>query len=375
MFTRTIALAVIVVTRAGAAWEPQVNPSSSIERLSQEHTVYISGKVMLADGAAPPDPVQIQRVCDGRTHIEGVTDSTGQFNFKVESGNADNGVADATQSAGPPADLSKPFGNSTQYSNPVSTMLRNCEVHAVLSGYRTETVRIDAHSVHDGVRLPDIVLHPLTRGDTLAVSVTTLSAPPAAVKAYDKGIEAEKQQKLDAAAVGFTKAVKVYPQYAAAWYQLGLLRQKQNDFEAAADAWKQARQSDPKFVKPLEGLTLLADARGDWVASERYSAEWIELDPDDFPAAHLYHAIAEARLNRMADAEKDARTALKLDKNHSIPRISYVLGLILLNKHEYTESAQCFRTYLALAPGARDAAVVQTELARIEQAAAASPLK
>ncbi len=370
MDSKTVALATILAA-ASTAWGQPATPTAGTEKLNQEHAVYFSGKVTLADGSAPADAVQIQRVCDGRTHIEGVTDSTGHFSFKVESGSTDNGVADATQSAGPPSDVTKPFGNSTQYSNPVTTMLRNCEIHAVLSGYRTESLRIDAQSVHGGVQVPDIILHALTRGDTLAVSVTTLSAPAAAVKAYEKGIEAERQQKWDGAAASYTKATKAYPEYAVAWYRLGLVRQKQNNPEGAADAWKQARRSDPKFLKPLEGLTSLADAQGDWAASERYSSQWIELDPEDFPAAYLFHAIAEARLNRMTEAEQDARIALKLDKSHTIPRISYVLGLILLNKHEYAESAQCFRTYLTLAPGARDAAVVQTELSRIEQQTAA----
>jgi tetratricopeptide (TPR) repeat protein len=367
----TILMAIAGVASAGQSG----NATSGMDKLNQEHAVFFSGKVVLADGSAPAEAVLIQRVCDGHTHNEGATDSTGQFSFKVESGssNAGAGVADATQSGGPPPDITKPFGNSTQYSNPVTTMLRNCEVHAVLAGYRTESVRIETQSMHDGVHLPDIILHPITRGDMLAVSVTTLHVPPAAIKAYGKGVEAERQQKWEAAASAYAKAAKSYPQYADAWFRLGLMRQKQNDPEGAADAWKQARRADPKFVKPLEALTRLADAKGDWTASERYSAQWIELDPEDFPAAYLFHAIAQARLSKMADAEKDARSALKLDKNHTLPRISYVLGLILLNKQEYAESAECFRNYLTLAPGAHDAAVVKNELNRIEQMAAASP--
>jgi tetratricopeptide (TPR) repeat protein len=344
-----------------------------MDRFSQEHAVYFSGKVLLAGGSAPRDSVLIQRVCGGRAHNEAVTDSTGEFNFKVDVGNSEAGVMDAAQSVGPAPDLTKPFGSSTQYSNPVTTMLRNCDVQAVLAGYHTESVRIETQSIHDGVRLPDIILHPLTRGDRLAVSVTTLTAPAAATKAYEKGLEAERQQKWDAAASSFTKATKVYPDFADAWFELGLARQKLSNPEGATEAWNASRRSDPKFVKPLEGLTSLADAKGDWAASERYSAQWIALDPEDFPAAYLFHAIALARLNRMVEAENDARTALKLDKNHSIPRINYVLGLILLNKQAYAESAQCFRKYLTLAPGARDAAVVQGELGRIDQMAAATP--
>lgn len=370
-----LALLLLAVGASGRqANLPPTNGSTVMEGHSPEHAVFFSGKVVLADGSVPPDPVQILRVCDGRSHPAAITDSTGNFSFKVEAGTsaASNGIADATQNAGPPTDITRAIGNSTQYSNPVLTMLRNCEVHAVLAGFRTGSVRIEAQGIHDAVQIPDIVLHPITRGDTLAVSVTTLSAPAPAVKAFEKGIEAEKQQKWEAAGASFTKAIKVYPEYALAWYRLGIIRQRQNDLVGAADAWNQAHRCDPKFVSPLEGLTAIADAKSDWAASERYSSEWISLDAEDFPAAFLFRAIAEARLNKMADAEKDARTALKLDKNHTIPRISYVLGLILLNKNDYVESAQCFRTYLTLAPAARDAAVVQTELSRLEKLQAQS---
>lgn len=371
MYSRTAALVTTLIAAASVAWA-QSNPTAAMERLNQEHAVFFSGKVMLADGSAP-EGVLIQRVCDGRAHNEGVTDSTGAFNFKVDLGSSNTPVVDAAQPTGPSPDLNKPFGSSTQYTHPITAMLQNCDVQAVLAGYRTESVRIETQSMRDGVRLPDITLHPLKRADKLAVSVTTLTAPSAATKAYEKGLEAERQQKLDAAAASFAKATKTYPDYAEAWFRLGLMRQRLNNSEGAADAWREARRADPKFVKPLEGLTNLADARGDWSASERYSSQWIDLAPDDFPAAYLFHAIAEARLNKMEAAEKDARTALRLDKKQTIPRINYVLGVILLNKQAYAESAQCFRTYLTLAPGARDAAMVQNELSRIEQMAIASP--
>jgi uncharacterized protein HemY len=89
--------------------------------------------------------------------------------------------------------------------------------------------------------------------------------------------------------------------------------------------------------------------------------------------AYLYNAIASARLGKAEQAEASARKGILLDKEKRIPRLSYVLGLILIEKHEFGESAKYLRTYLELAPNAKDAAIVHEQLAKIEAAAAASP--
>ncbi len=63
---------------------------------------------------------------------------------------------------------------------------------------------------------------------------------------------------------------------------------------------------------------------------------------------------------------------LVVDKDQHIPRMNFVLGLILMDKKEYGESAKCFRKYLELAPNANDAAVVRQQLPKIEEMAAAA---
>jgi uncharacterized protein HemY len=98
---------------------------------------------------------------------------------------------------------------------------------------------------------------------------------------------------------------------------------------------------------------------------------WLQLDPDDFPGAYLLNAVANARLNKPEEAERSAREGLRLDKDGKIPRISYVLGLILMDKKEYAESAKCFRKYLELAPNANDAEIVRQQLPKLEELAAA----
>jgi len=337
-----------------------------------ERVVFFSGRVMLDDGTAPADPVRIERVCEGRAQFETWTDLKGRFGFKVTSKASDAESGDASIPGALPADVNKPInGTASQYSMPITSELRNCELRAVLSGYRSENVSMAIKSVMDDARLGTLILHPLSRATTLTVSATTLEAPSNAKKAYEKGLEQLHAQKTELAAAEFAKAVRIFPRFAVAWYHLGNLRENKNDFTGAAEAWKQAQACDPRYVRPLEGLTALADRQGDWTDSEKYSRQWIALDPEDFPAAYLFNAVANAQLNKADEAERAAREGLRVDKEQRLPRLDYVLGLILMDKKQYTESALFFRKYLELAPNAHDAAAVRAQLPKLAELASA----
>src|ERR1017187_7616768 len=174
----------------------------------------------------PFSSVQASKVCDGRASFEAWTDEKGHFGFKVSPTVNDVSTGDASLPAAQRGELNKAINaSSTQYSIPITSALRNCELRAVLSGYRSESVSMALKSTMDSARVGTIVLHPLSRASSLVVSATTLQAPSNARKAYERGLEAMRAEKWDAAAAEFGKAVKVYPKFAVAWYQLGLARQ------------------------------------------------------------------------------------------------------------------------------------------------------
>jgi tetratricopeptide (TPR) repeat protein len=348
----------------GVAGYGQTQPGAVREMESQERVTYFSGIVTLEDGTAPPDAVRLRRVCNGLFHDEGWADAKGRFWFKIGKDDRGSGSGDAAEAVSRPASTDKPLGFS--YSNPITVALEGCEMEVVLAGYRADRVSLKVAGV-GATNLGTMVLHPISKVSTLTVSATTLQAPPNARKAYDKGLEAIHARKWDAAGADFGKAVQAYPKFAAAWYELGEARLGHGDAAGAADAWRESAKADPGFVKPWERLTAFADLKQDWAESARSSDVWLRLDPDDFPGAWLYNAIARARLGRLDDAEHSAREGLRVDKDRRIPRLSYVLGLILLEKHRYAESAECFRDYLKLAPGARDADAVRQQLSDLEK--------
>ena len=106
-----------------------------------EKQIYFSGEVALDDGSKPPEAVLIQRVCKGIARDETWTDSKGRFSFKVTARGTDTSTGDSAQ-ATPDKDLSRPIGNSTYYSSPITAALRDCEVQAVLAGFWSERVSI-----------------------------------------------------------------------------------------------------------------------------------------------------------------------------------------------------------------------------------------
>lgn len=338
----------------------------------QENTILLSGSVALSDNS-PAAAVLVRRVCKSRVEAETWTDAEGRYSFKIDGRKQSGGASgDATQAVPVASDIGRPFGNASQYSNPVTSALRDCEITAILAGYRSDAVPVTVRSTMDDTRIPTIRLHPLSRADALTVSVTTEKAPKNARRAYEKAAAEIKAGRWDAAERDLTQAVKEYPVFAAAWFDLGIVREKRGASAGAVQAWQRAVDADNRYLLPYEKLATYADGAQQWEDAARYSAAWIRLDPDDFPGAYLVHAVSSARLNRPDEAERSARAGLSIDKNRHFPRLNYVLGLLLAGKRQYAESAEQFREYLKYAPDARDAGAVRAQLAVLEQAAGAS---
>src|SRR5690349_14555794 len=62
------------------------NPTQN-QNTSLPQPMFISGRVTLEDGSAPPEPVIIETVCSGMPHGEGYTDPKGYFGIELGSRN------------------------------------------------------------------------------------------------------------------------------------------------------------------------------------------------------------------------------------------------------------------------------------------------
>jgi tetratricopeptide (TPR) repeat protein len=339
--------------------------------------IFVAGRVVMEDGAAPPGLVTLETVCNGSPHGEGYADSKGYFS--IELGARNGVIQDAseytptrnwpTSSVTNGSGVSGPPGSS---QSPERKYM-GCELQAKLAGYRSQTVPLTGRRSMDDPNVGTILLHrigPAEEGKT--ISAVSLAAPKDARKAYEKGLDALKKKKFDDAQLNFEKAVEVYPHYATAWYELGMLQAGQGKMDLAHSYFDKASECDPKFVQPYLQVSILELQASRWQGLADVTDKVLKLDSFDFPQAFYFNSVANYNLHHMEAAEKSALAAERLDTRHTIPKVSHLLGLILAYKKDYAGAAERLKAYLQFAPDATDAGKVRSQLAEVEKITAAT---
>jgi tetratricopeptide (TPR) repeat protein len=337
--------------------------------------IYISGKVAMPDGA-PISQATIERLCGGLAKTVAYTDSNGHFSFQwgdrslivADASDAGSGHARSSNSGGFGSSQSAGGANSLA-TDPFGSRMMNCELRANVAGFTSDTVDLFNRRTADNPDVGVLVLHRIAGVEGTSISVTSMMAPKAAKKLYDRGLQSLLKGKTDDAAKEFEKAVAVYPQYADAWVQLGKLRIEKHSIAAGREAFAKAMECDPKVVTPYIELGILAATDANWQESSKFLDRAVELDPVDYPQAWYADAVANFNLGKYDAAEKSARAAVKLDPRHVNPRSCYLLGLVLTEKHDYAGASAELAMYIKLAPNAPDLAKAKDELGRLEKMA------
>lgn len=359
------------------------NPNTNNTPTSLPQPIYVSGRVMIDDGTPLPEGVVIQRVCNGNAHSEGYTDSKGFFG--LELGNRSMVVQDASEFGGGGFGAPGGFGaggagvggmgQSSQQSqaggmasnNTFSDRrLMNCELQAKLAGYRSQVINLANRRALDDPNVGTILLHRVGSAEGNTVSAVSLAAPKDARKAYDHGMQALKKQKTEEARKDFTKAVELYPKYAAAWNELGKLQAKDAP-DAARKSFGSAIEADPKFTAPYMQLAVLALHDKNWQEVAELTDRVTKLDPFDYPNAFFYNAVANYNLKHMEAAEQSAVQAQKLDTRNAMPQVNQLLGILMAMRKDFTGAAAQFRNYLKAAPDGPEAATVRSQLVEVEK--------
>jgi len=336
-------------------------------------SIYLTGNVMLDDGNPPPDPVTIERVCGGAPRAQAYTDRKGRFSFQI--GQTAGIMQDASEEG---SSLPGTSRSATSIASGVGTQqaqlpnlpdmqLANCDLRAVLGGFRSDTVSLGARRLMDDPNVGTIMLHRLANVEGSAISMTSLLAPKDARKAYDKALQDLKKEKPADAGKELRKAVENYPNYAAAWYELGQIQEQNQDLEQARQSYAKAMAADAKFISPYLRLAEMEGKAEDWTALADTTSRLLKLDAVDYPMAYFYNATAYLNLGQFDTAEKSARAGEKLDTPHRFPRLEQVLAMILARKKDYAGAVAHLRSYLLLAPDAEDAARMKKELAELER--------
>jgi hypothetical protein len=323
--------------------------------------VFVSGKVLLQGGGALPETVPIERVCNSVSRREGYTDTKGQFEFQL---GLNTTFQDASESDSriTPASTPRPGGSASR--RPLD--LTGCELRAVLAGYQSSVVILrltggDTWQYEVGT----IFLKRLGNAPGTTISVTSMAAPKDAMRAYEKAQKATAE-KPEEAEKYLTKAVEIYPQFAAAWTLLGDIHRQRNEFDAARTDYARAAAADPQFVNPTYGLTVIAMQEKKWDEAVRLSDQVLKLNAGAFPLAYFFSAAANYNLQKFEAAEDSARKFKALDAQHAHPDVCLLLSYVLSRKQDYAGAAHEIRDYLAAAPNSPDAEQLKADAKRYE---------
>ena len=331
-------------------------------------SIILSGKVVMEDGTPIPGAAAVQTLCRGQRRTVAYTDGNGEFSFTLvehRSGISSMGASDASVSGReglPVGDSPSPLANAREW--------RACALQAELTGFTSETVDIISRTDNRGGNIGSIKLHRIGEVQGLTISATSAAAPEPARKALEKGYEQEKKNNWDEAEQSFRKAVNIYPQYAVAWFELGRISLLKGDTAGAKQAFGKSMQLDPQYVNPYLGLAQMAFQEQNWQNTADLTAKVLAMNPINFPNAWFLNGYANYNLGRVADAEKSAREGLKIDPEHRLPRLEYLLGMALMEQKDYAGASEHLQNFLHSVNNPREIAEAKKELEEITRLSA-----
>ena len=338
---------------------PSRNPTTPDPSLQP---VFLSGKVLLEGGGVLPEPVAIERVCNGVSRREGYTDFKGQFEFQVGASMTFQDASETDSRTAPNAQSHATSGLARRGG----VDLNGCELKAMLPGFQSTVIVLHTSGDNWQYEVGTLFLKRVGDAKGSTISVTSMAAPKDAMRDYEKAQKA-KQEKPAEAEKELNKAVQIYPQFAAAWTALGDLHRKQDRFDLARTEYQQAVKADPQFVNPVYGLGTIAMQEKKWEEAAQLTEQVVKMNSLAFPVAYFFNAAANYNQQRFERAEESAKRFKTLDTDNSHPEVRLLLSHIFVRKQDFAGAAREIREYLTIAPEAPEAESLKTQAQRLEE--------
>ena len=339
--------------------------------------MFLGGRVATNDGSRVPIDALIERVCNNRVRQEVYASPQGDFSMQLGS------RADSFPEGS--ADPTSPYGatNKDSVMGISRRELTNCELRVSASGFHSRDISLlDVDNFGARIDVGVIVVQRGAKPEGTTVSATPYKAPKDARKAYERGLQAERNGKLADAHKYFETAVEIYPSFTNAWFQLGTVLEKENQKDAARKAYTHATTLDTRFLPPYLFLASMAYEAANWTEVLKLTGHILDLNPLDqtdvtgyildldplnYAEAYFYNAFANYKLNKIEAAEKSALQAEHVDLRTHFPELHLLLAEIFARKNNYARAIAEIQAYLALVPHAKDADQRREQLAKLEK--------
>jgi tetratricopeptide (TPR) repeat protein len=132
----------------------------------------------------------------------------------------------------------------------------------------------------------------VARGGT--VSIDALRVPQAAAKEMQKFVKDFTAGNLEDSIKHVSKAIRIYPQWAAAHYNLGQTYARRGEYASAIEEFENAAELDAKMVRPWIGLAKIRLLQNQYAAAETAARRALEIDPVNIDAKYFLGRILVA---------------------------------------------------------------------------------
>lgn len=199
------------------------------------------------------------------------------------------------------------------------------------------------------------------------VSVSRMEIPSNARDEFNQACVAAHKNDLHEAQKHLNRAVKIYPQFAAAWVLLGQTEQDQGKASQAEESCTQGRTADSNYLPSYLCLADVAAHQEKWSQVADLTNQAAALHPVRAPGAFYYNCLANFYLRQWDNAEKSGLRAVDDAGKGKMPQLNWLLAKIYEQKGDRAAEAAQIREFLKYAPHDPDAATARHILTEIEK--------
>lgn len=326
----------LLLLAGGTALTAQPQPQ---ETLPFDAASAISGRVVLEDRQAPPEPVPVEYSCRGENR-GARTDAQGRFSIRVGSRRA---------------------ARTDVIATPLH--MEGCRVEVRIPGFEELIVTLPRAPRAGDLALGDLTLKAVGQQANAAFSGSGRNAPANARASYVRGIEDIDAGRYPEALAALDKALAAYPKYASALQLKGEALERTGQREAARAAYQQAVEADPGYSKPLVQLAQMAAGGLNPTETARWAGMANKLVPGAYPAMYLIEGSSYYDLDRYDDAARATQAGIDADSKFIYPALRKLMAEVLYQKRNYAAALDLFEWYLKEAPLAADIAGVEERAA------------
>jgi Flp pilus assembly protein TadD len=187
---------------------------------------------------------------------------------------------------------------------------------------------------------------------------------PKAKEAFEKGLQALSEDKLDEAEKHIDEAMKLAPGHPDVLYVQGVLYLRRRNWTQAESTLEKATEVDPSLARAFAALGMALSNQGKYEAAIAPLEKSLQLDPTGTWETHWALAKAYYHHAQFGEALKTSQQALSESKGKA-PEIELLVAQSLTAVGRYEDSARALREFLKNHGDRSEAATARRYLERL----------